>query len=472
MKAILNHPCPESHMLMDYFDLAFHEIQLLKDKLYIKANDLILNNRNATVLGFTQWLNLSVNQNQSIYEEFGPEYAHYLISNNLPKSNLTLNQVLKLFTLNDFESTAPLQDDSLSLLNKYNIDQIMGFLSYQDSIKFINENLQIKNFDEAKNLRNYLDYVAGDMAFKFSKGGTRGIGAIADFLSKGFAQLFHQIGDDLYFGVFVNKIFDEFFKDLTCQKFLDDYLFADAVLKDLLSAKAQEIKKVVCTESANYTRILLNLSGSEKNYTTENKENMKFWIENILYKKQELQKIMNLTELEWTLVTRENSLIVKKFAGFADQILKENNVAYGNYKVFNRNKIAANQWATGIVTNSTNNTESIRDWNSANYKSKPEFANFCKKFYPDKCGEISSDDIFLIANEEKLFNSQFITDLFIEYYNIKTTTNKFAQKYFIDYMRYFMFNEVLNMFTQKSAKDLMWGFEDDFLKTIVFNNII
>lgn len=480
MKAILNHPCPESYMLMDYFDLAFHEIQLLKDKLSKKANDLIFNNRNATILGFTQWLDLSVNQNQSIYAEFGPEYSYYLKSNNLPKSNLTIDQVLKMFTLNDFKSTEPLKDDSLSLLNKSNLDKILSFLSFEDSVKFINEDLQIGNFDEARNLRNYLDYLSGDVAFRFSIGGTKGIGAISDFLSQGFAQLFQQISDDLFFGVFTNKLYFEFFKDLKCEVFLDSYLFADSALKDLLSEKAEAVKKAVCASpevnSSNATenkRIHIDLSASaQRNYTTESIENIRFWIENMLYKKRGLQKIMNLTDLEWTLVTREKSLIVTKFAEYANQILKENNVTNGNYKVFNRYKIAANQMATGIVTNSTNNTESVKDWNSAAYKSKPEFAFFCKKFYPDKCGEISANELFAVANEEKLFNSQFVTELFIEYYNNKTTSNKFAQKYFIDYLRYFMFNEVLNMFTQKSAKDLMWGFEDDLLKTVVNNFLI
>jgi len=453
-------------------------MQLLKEKIFEKANNLIFNNRNATILGLSQWLNLSVNQNQSILAEYGPEYAYYLQSNELPKSNLTLEQVLSLFAINDFDSSeAPLQvDDSLSLLNKSNMDQIMMFLSYEDSIKFINENLRIGNLDEARNLRNYLAYVAGDMAFKFSKGGTKGMGAITDFLSQGFALIFKQMGDDLFYGVFANKIYFGFFKDLKCEVFLDNYLFADAVLKDLLIAKAEDIKKAVCGSkpSTHYydktdkSSISMDLRRAQQaNFTTEIIDNMRIWIENVLYKKQELQKIMDLSDLEWALVTRENSLIVRKFAEYANQILKENNVTNGNYKVFNKNKIVANQIATGIVTKSTNNTESVKDWNSTAYKSKPEFTAFCMKFYPDKCAEISADEIFSIANEEKLFNAQFLTDLFIEYYNNKTTLNKFAQKFFIDYMRYIMFNEVLNMFTQKSAKDLMWGFEDDLLKTIV-----
>ncbi len=69
MKAILTHPSSESQLIMDYFDLAFHEMQLLKDKISIEANNLIFNNRNPIVLGFTQWLDLGVNRNQSIYPE-------------------------------------------------------------------------------------------------------------------------------------------------------------------------------------------------------------------------------------------------------------------------------------------------------------------------------------------------------------------------------------------------------------------
>jgi len=483
MKAILSHPSQESYIIMDYFDLAFHEMQLLKDKLFSKANDLIFNNRNATVLGLTQWLNLGINQNQSIYDEFGPEYGYYLKTNNLSRSNLTMEQVLKLFTLNDFNSSAPLLDDSFSLLNKYNIDQIMAFLSYEDSINFINENLKIGNLDESRNLRNYLNYVAGDMAFRFSKGGTRGIGAITDFISQGFAQLFQQMGEDLYYGVFENKLFYGVFKNTKCENFLDDYIFSDEVLKDLILDKTAQIKDSVCginetlnrmgnrQNHFNYNKLSsvnLDLGKNVPNYSTDYLENTRLWIENILYKKTDLQKVMNLTDLEWTLLIRDNSLIVKKFSDLANEILKENNVTNGNYKVFNKIKIATNQWSTGVVTNSTNNTESVKDWRNDNYKSKIEFANFCKKFYPDKCGEISSDEIFAIANSEKLFNSQFLSDIFIEYYNNKTTENKFAKKFFVDYMRYFMFYEVLNLFTQKSAKDLMWGFEDEFLQTIVF----
>ncbi len=378
-----------------------------------------------------------------------------------------MDQILKLFTLNDFNKESTF-DDSLSLLNKKNIDKIMQFLSYEDSIKYINENLHINNFDEAKNLRDYLDYLCGDVAFRFSKGGTKGIGAIADFLSQGFSLLFNQMGDDLFFGVFVNKLFYKFFKYLKCEDFLQTYIFDDVILKDLIENKKELIKNNICLANKSFIYSLEeNYNRNLRNYNTEDISNTRIWIENILYKKKDLQTVMSLTDLEWTLLTRDNSLIVKKFAEFANEIMVENNVQFGNYRVFNRIKIAANQWALGIVTINTNNTDSVKEWRNDHYKSKVEFSYFCKNFYPDNCNDISSDDIFQIAKIDKLFNSNFISDLFIEYYNNKQTENKFAKKYFIDYLRYFMFHEVLNIFVQKSAKDLMWGWEDEFLNLIV-----
>lgn len=452
MKAILNHPCEESKNIMDYFGLAFHEIQLLKDKLSTTANNLIFNNRNKTTLGFSQWLNLSINQNNSIYEEFGPEYGYYLKANNLPASNFTLENVTQLFALNDFNSTLPLVDDTYSLLNKYNLDKIFTFENYEDSIKYINNNMQISNYDEASNLRKYLDYISGDMAYRFSKGGTKGIGALSDFLSQGFTQLFTTMGEDLYYGILETRLFNEMLNKTKCEDFVKQYIINDEILKDLIINFASQINSTIC---------------ENRNLTTENSSNTRFWIDNILNKSFDLKNILNFTDLEYTLLKRDNSKIVKSFAIYATEILKDNNVR-GNYKFFNKIKIAANQWTNGIVTRNFNNTQSIRDWRPDHYKSKVEFSSFCVKYYPEKCSEITSDEIASIANSENLFNSQFISSLFIEYYqNRNSTQNKFAQKYFIDYMRYFMVNEVLNLFTQKSAKDLLWGYKDELLETLV-----
>ena len=120
MKAILDHPCPESQYLMNYFDLAFHEIELLKDKINLNANNLLFNNKSRIEVGLIQWLDLGINNNQSIYDELGPEYGYFLRKNNYPKSNLTLDKVKELFILIEYNSLLKRKDDSASFLNKKN----------------------------------------------------------------------------------------------------------------------------------------------------------------------------------------------------------------------------------------------------------------------------------------------------------------------------------------------------------------
>lgn len=436
---------------MSYFDLAFHEVELMKDKINLNANNLLFVNRSRIEIGLTQWLNLGINLNQSIYDELGPEYGYFLRNNKYPKTNLTLNQVYDLFTLNDFNSTLPRKDDSASFLNKKNMDTIFQ-MDFDESINFINSQMKINNLNEAKSLREYLDYVVGDVAFSFSKGGTKGIGAIVDFLSKAFSLLFQQMGDDLYYGLMEFKMFKGIFNETKCEDFVNDYILTDPKLVELLTDRAADITNVICTD---------------KDLITSNIKNIKFWVENILEKSEDLKDKLQLSDIEYMLLKREEALIVKKLSTYTNEIISENAITTGNYKAFNRVKIASRQIATSEVTNNLNQTDSIKNWQNNHYKNNPEIKEFLRQYPHSNCDDISTEELFQIANTENLFNTKFLTNLFIEYKKNKSTTNKFAKKCFVDYMRYLMANEVLNLFTQKSAYDLMWGYEDELLQTIV-----
>lgn len=448
MKGILTHPSEYSNFFVDYFNLAFHEMELLKNKIFTNTNINVIKDRDIKTLGLTQWLNLDVNSNRSIYDELGPEYGQYLRAFNLTNSNLTIEKVLKLWSFNDFNSTAPPVDDSASLLNKLNIDTIFN-KNYNDSIKFINEQLQINDIEESTKLRGYLEYISTDVAFRYSKGGSKGIGAISELLHQGLTKFFEFLGQDSFMGIFENKIQTEFFKDIKCPDFVNTYILSDEVVKVMVNPD------------------LLNKICDNKKINPENLENARFWIENILYKETKLKEYLGFDDVTYSLLKRENSVLKKKFLESSDLILKKYNVTNGNYKAFNKLKIGLAQWLNGTVTDQTNKTESIVEWRPDHYKSRPEFFEFCKIYYPEKCNEITLDEIYKIANSENLFNSKFISNLFIEYYTNKNTTNKFAQKFFIDYLRYFMVNEVFDFNTKKSVKDLLWGYEDELLNTVV-----
>jgi hypothetical protein len=451
VKAILEHPCSESQYLMNYFDLAFHEMELLKDKINLNANNLIFNNRSRIEIGLIQWLDLGINFNQSIYDELGPEYGYFLRKNNYPRSNLTLDKVKDLFIVNDFNSKLPRKDDSASFLNKKNLDDIFQ-MDYNDSINFINSRMKINNFYESKSLREYLNYVVGDVAYSFSKGGTKAIGAIVDFLSTGFTLLFQGMGDDLYYGLMEYKMFNGFLNNLRCEDFVNNYILIDPKLVELLSNRASNITIKIC---------------GNDNLKTSNINNMKYWVNNILEGSEDLKSKIDLSDVEYALLKREDALVVKKFSSFTNEIINENNIITGNYKSFNRIKIAARQIATSDVTKNLNSSDSIKNWQNYHYKNKPEIKEFLKQYPHDNCDDISTEELFKISNSDNLFNTKFLTNLFIEYYNNKTSTNKFSKRCFIDYMRYIMATEVLNLFTKKSVYDLMWGYEDELLTTIV-----
>jgi hypothetical protein len=252
------------------------------------------------------------------------------------------------------------------------------------------------------------------------------MGAISDFLSQGFTELFSGMAEDCFFGLFENKLFKDFFNKTTCADFVNEFIIGDSVLNPILSSKADSKREAICNKSIKIT----SNPNMFNSFNPENPLNSRFWIENILYKKIELKEFLNLTDLENTLLIREDSIVVKKLAVYANEILKTYNVTNGNYKAFNKLKIAADQWAKGIVTNSTNNTLSVRDWRPDHYKSLHEFFIYCQKFYPDKCNEITTDDIYLIANSEGLFISQYINGLFIDHYNNKNSTN-ISLEYFL-----------------------------------------
>jgi len=123
-----------------------------------------------------QWKNLSIAQNQSVYDlnQTFPGYVEYgaYLDNYHPgvKSNLTIERIKTMMALNDFvgfdrvnkrikNKVEDMVDDSHSLLNKKNMDGIFAQNTDNDSIKFINDVLQLNDLQESNYLFKYLSYL-------------------------------------------------------------------------------------------------------------------------------------------------------------------------------------------------------------------------------------------------------------------------------------------------------------------------
>lgn len=425
---------------MDYFGISYNEMEHFKERL-VEGLNLARQGYTQTTLGLRQWLDLYLNNGQSINDKniTSPgyiEYGAFLKFEKNTKSKMTLDKVVSLFTFNEFGHNGT--DDSASILNKYNMDQIFSFTDEKDSIKYINDVLKLSDMEESKNFWEYLNYISGEMAFGFKRGGNQAIGAIADFMSQAMFQVLNGIGWDLYQNLVYQNLYENFFKGKTCIEAMT------ILLKDY---KPQELcDRGVLDPAFSYEKVMALYKG-------------------VIFGDQDLAKLLGIKDYEYGMLMLKDSPIVSKFTEILQPLFDEYHIS--SSKSVNLTRLAANQWINASVTSgkfSTKKVKSVKDWNKNAYNKPPEFSVFCEQFGFENT--INVEDFIQIANFDHLFSSKWIQDAFIEY-NKKNTTSEFYKKPFISYIRYIMHNKVLHVFANHSVYELIWGYEDEFLNMLV-----
>lgn len=457
IKAVFTHPSPDSQFLMDYFNIAYHEVDYLKH-LFIKDISTPFKGYTNKELATRQWLDLSIakdtlqkeNKTTPGYIEYG---AFLRYKKDGIKSNLTYDKAFKLFfDFNDI-GRKPQIDDSECLINKVNLDNIFELADADENsaIDYINTQLKINDTVESRHLYEYLNYVSGEMAFNRENGGTGGIGAMADFLSAGLFKVFNTMGWDLYFELLSHDAYIGYFSPI------DNNTTCTAALGNLTSL---DVVKICQNDKLN----------------TDKYENIKTWVKGVLYKEPDFKKALvqslQIDDNDYYELTKDTSKFVVKFNSYVQNIQAKFDIS-GNFKTINPINIAAVQWSTGNVTQTGDkySAKSVKDWPSSasNYKKPPEYTEFCNLY--NCTTAISYESFKNITNFDHLFSSKWISDALICYYNNNYTMkvdipSEYYSKDFIRYLRYILTNEVFNLFTSRSVKDLLWGYEDDFLKMI------
>jgi hypothetical protein len=448
-KSVESHPSQESLFIRNYFGLTFNEMEILKRTILSNATSASDANEGVR-FGAEQWLTLEKNKHDTVAKQnkTAPgyiEYGAYLkyMEPNYPKSKLTMDKTLKLmFTFNDFNTTAPRIDDSHSIINKKNLDDLFDIKTEKERIEFVNKQFEINDITESKYLYNYINYVSSELAFNLTGGGTAGTGAISDFLSQALRDVIISIGWDSYFSLLSHYIKQNVFTKSSCQDNLNTFF------------------------SKNVDKIC-----SEKKFSME-LENMPFWINGILYGEEEFKTLLiksfGFTKFEYNnLVLSEDGELFKAFKTEAWKIIDKWGLTqkpFGNHRGLNIYKLAMAQWFNSEVTKEISpQLESVKDtfYGKNHYKKAPELGVFGKKFDISKITKAMVEEV---VNYDNLFAANWISNCFIGYK--KKTGNPFHSKPFLDYLRYIFANEVLDLFTTKTVKDLLWGYQDPLLVTV------
>jgi hypothetical protein len=453
VKACLTHPSEDSQFIRNYFGITYNEVEYLK-KYFLDLTKTKEDFKDDTpeTLAYKQWLNLGVNEGRSVYTDqknvTAPgyiEYGGYLKEKENTVSKLSLDQVRRLLVVKEPWETKPI-DNSVSVMNKKHMDQIMT-LPKEKAIEYIKDNLQISDLEEAGKLYRYLDYISGEMAFVYSRGGTGAIGAMGDFLSKRIPELMITMGYDLFHAL--------------VQKDVANYFAGDCIstLNSLIMEVSSLSANVICSDA-----------------TLNPKDNALMWFNGVLYKDEELfkkltSKFTSFTKYDYLMIQHDSSALKEQFLEILKPIFEEYEIK-GQYNAFNPMNFALRQWVDSTVTKRINGTESVFEWKNGHFKAPTEFNVFCKKNFNEKdCKTPDFADLKKTFTFDYLFSGKFIGECFMSYKNPDITDKTFYQtKQFTDYLRYIFANEVLNFYGHRTAKDLLWGYEDDFLKVIVLLN--
>jgi len=289
-----------------------------------------------------QWKNLSIAQNQSVYDlnQTFPGYVEYgaYLDNYHPgvKSNLTIERIKTMMALNDFvgfdrvnkrikNKVEDMVDDSHSLLNKKNMDGIFAQNTDNDSIKFINDVLQLNDLQESNYLFKYLSYLGGEMAFQFSTGGTKGIGGLSQMMAQFWPQMLSKLGYSLFFNSIKLSAFDDFFEKTAC---------ADALGADL------------------YPGVDINAICTNSDLNTQVVENLLVWIDGVVFGTPQLKTLLQCTDEQYYYITNDNSKIRIKIMTYVDQFmtLYKDYISGPNIKTANFLKLAGFQFIQANVT--------------------------------------------------------------------------------------------------------------------------
>lgn len=451
IKAVMTHPSNDSQFLMDYWGLKDVEMHYFKLK-FEEAWSRAFKNDTKIDLAAKQWLDLSVNQGNSIADKniTSPGYLEYgaylkFVAKKPGKSSITYDQAKTLFfDFNDI-GRSPRIDDTHCLINKVNLEQIFNS-SKADAIDFIDKQMNINNKTESEDIYGYLVYIVEDLGWGLNRRGTPAIAAIADFLSQGLWQIFNSIGWDSFLGLLQHDIYT----DLQSKK-----ASCTDILNQITLPTVYDTSKICANSKLDITKV----------------ENVPFWVQGVLYRNKDFKTLLDETldniptDLDYAELTQDDSKIVLYLSGFAEKIIAKYG-AEGNYKAPNLMPMAAAQWLSGNVTQTGDSfaADTIKKWDENHYKQPPEYYLFCKHFGY----EVNIDLVTMknITNFDYLFSSKWISDRFIEYTDPKIVPTPFNSKQFIDYLRFVMIYEVLGFFTKKSVKDLMWGYEDPLLKLV------
>lgn len=459
----------------NYYELSYFEMRYFLDKINDSLKEslpvgrpFLVDDASRENIAANQWLNLGMlgdsiflsGKNNTIpgYIEYGG-FLKYLKNGKVSK--LKIEKVRELLKLNEKGSK---DDDSKSLLNKKNIDIIMdASKSKEESINALMQITGVDDKEEATDLVEYLDYISLEMAFSFSTGGKREFTALATFFNQAMNQIVSGVGVLLYENLVTKYVYEDVFKTPPCTE----------VIKDLM-----------------YPGTDIDSICQDKSLDTQNIQNIRFvWLPGILSKTGPLKDKIKYDDEKYNYITQDDSDWIGKFIPSIKKIVTKYGVTGTNFRSYDITKIIVKQFATGEITkNEFDNMVSVKDFPEAKdvFHHAPEYFAYCDENKIER--EITEGELSDVWNYDKIFAQFWIQNQLISYskktkkvqdneeavYDNSKEANadeKFSSENFIGYIRRIMINEVMgNLFVTKSAKELLWGYEDPLLTNIKNTN--
>jgi len=456
VNSVLSHPSPQSEYFSNYFGLTSFDISILKravSTLIEKTAVIGFPNLDG---GFTrenlmayQWLNCSIaNDSVKNLNQTTPgfvEYGAYLSEvAKQPKSKLTIVQVKYLLAFNEYTSFDKINnvarynsnvDDTFSLLNKKNIDDIFSQPTVNDSISFIDKTLAINDRVESTNLYNYINYLSSEMPYRFSEKGTKGIGGISQLVAPYLGEMFNNLGFSLFFNWIKLTSYHNFYELVNCETALDvtDF-YPNASLEKICANPSLDTRKM---------------------------ENLITWIDGVLFGNKNLQTLLGCTDIEFTYLTGSNSKLKAKWMFYVNNFMTiyKDYILGTDYRTANFLQLAGLQWVSSKFTKEFNiekyQTDSVSDqnWDLQTFPEAPEYSRFCAS--QGFVNEFTYENISPVLSYDFILSSSFLQQSFIDY--VTGQQNIFSSKAFINYLRKSLSN-VLGGFTMtRPVQELLYG---------------